>query len=272
MSEDIENSEPSAPGPNLLDLLALTEVGQDRYVAEHSVAAPQTGLYGGQITAQALLAAARTVTADRAAHSLHLNFLRPGDSQQRVSFEVQRERDGRSYSARRVIARQGDRVMFNMSVSFQVPEDGPDLQSVEMPAVAKPADSEPITTHLYGIEVRDPEPEANLHHPSRVWLRCQSEIGADGNRNAAAMAYVSDLYSGIPTFVDLSPNITFTSLDHSLWVHRRARMDQWVLMDLIGVSFASNRGWYTGHLYDETGVVVGGLAQEVLIRPLASSS
>jgi len=250
---------------HLPDLLEVTEVSPDGYVAERTLGG-EAGMYGGQVVAQGMMAAAATVADDRTAHSLHATFLRPGDPRRPVSFEVHRDRDGRSYSARRVLARQDGDLMASMTVSFHVAEEGVDLQAVSLPDTPGPDDSEPVETHLVGIEVRVPDPQPDKHHPTRVWLRCTEPIGSDANLHVAALIYASDLFSGITDVVQIAPDARMTSLDHSLWIHRPVRLDDWVLMDMIGVSVASSRGWYTGHVYDGDGAAVAGMAQEMVLR------
>lgn len=254
-------------GPaDLIELLSLRQLDSDLFVNNHSVRGSQGGGYGGQTVAQALLAAAGTVGEGRVAHSLHASFLRPARVDEPTRYQVERDRDGRSYSARRVLASQGDSLIFTMTASFQVREDGPDVQAVSAPNVAGPAQSTPIDTHLFGVEVRDPARVAARPHPHRFWTRCLSSTGDDGNLNAAAVAYASDLFSGLPSLVDVGDGDIVTSLDHALWFHRPVQADQWVLMDFIGTSLAANRGFYNGQLYDESGTAVAGLSQEMVLR------
>jgi acyl-CoA thioesterase-2 len=265
-SDTPTNTAPAYAEPaSLLDLITVSQIDAGHFLGARSADREQ-GLYGGHVAAQALLAAAATVEPDRVAHSLHGYFLRRGDARQDIEYEVQNDRDGRSYSARRVIARQSGRVIFNMAASFCRPENGPDVQEVSAPLTPGPDESTPLTTHLAHTDVRDPNPGAGRLHPTRVWLRCRQEIGPDANQNAAALTYVSDLFSGVTGVIDLRPDDLVTSLDHSLWFHRPIRMDEWMLMDLIGVSLAGSRGWYTGHMYDANGVALAGMAQEMVVR------
>jgi acyl-CoA thioesterase-2 len=253
-----------SPSGELMVLLTPEVVDRDISIADPRLAGP--GLFGGQVAAQALLAAAGTVPPDRVAHSLHGYFLRRGDASRRVLYTVERDRDGRSYSARRVVARQGGQVIFNMAASFAVPEDGPEVQAVAMPEVPAPEDSAPVETHLVGIEVRDPDPRPDRLHPTRVWVRCIDDLGPDPHAHAAVLTYVSDLFSGLSVLGNMRPTDLMTSLDHALWFHRPARLDRWILMDHLGAALASGRGWYTGHLYDESGTAVAGLAQQMVLR------
>lgn len=265
MSEE-EASGPGGPGavPELATVLDLAPAQADRFVAAAS--GTRAGLYGGQLLAQALLAAAATVPADRSPHSLHAYFLRRGDSRREVGYAVDRERDGRAYTARRVTARQGDQVLFGMATSFARSEEGADLQAVEMPVTRPPEASVPLAVHLPGVEVRDPDPHVERQHPARIWMRATGEVGADPRRHAAVLAYVSDLYSGMTSFVDLRPDDAMATLDHALWFHRPVRADRWMLFDHQGVSLAAGRGWYRGTVFDEAGVVVASLTQEMVLR------
>jgi acyl-CoA thioesterase II len=255
----------SAPEPTLAQLLSVTEEAADRFVA--SVLAPgrANGLYGGQVVAQALLAAARTVPDERRPHSLHGYFLRRGDAREPVTFDVDRDRDGHSYSARTVVARQDERVIFRMSASFTRAEEGPDRQAVAMPAVRGPGDATPLPPILPGVEVRDPEPSAERSHPVRTWVRAAGAGAEDPVYAAAVLVYVSDLFSGLAGL--LGPRVrSMASLDHAVWFHRPVRMDDWVLMDHVGTSVAAGRGWYRSTLFDRSGAALAACAQEMVVR------
>ena len=267
MTQNLTDAQ-TVPVTTLLELLAVQSMGDDVFVAQNRSDA-RGGMYGGQVVGQGILAAAATVADDRTAHSLHATFLRPGDPRQPVSFEVHRDRDGRSYSSRRVLASQGGRLMATMTVSFHVVEEGADAQTVSLPDTPGPDDSEPIDTSLCEIEVRVPDPQPDKHHATRVWLRCHAPLGSDGNLQVAALVYASDLFSGITDVIPVGPDDMMTSLDHTVWIHRPVRFDGWVLMDMVGVSVASSRGWYTGHLYDEAGTAIAGMAQEMVLRQAA---
>ncbi|MCW2524143.1 MAG: acyl-CoA thioesterase, partial [Frankiales bacterium] len=162
--------------PALADLLAVRPVGVDQFAAPDSVPG-RMGIYGGQLIAQAVNAAVRTVEHDRVLHSLHAYFLSRGRPDEELIYDVARERDGRSYSARRVTATQEGKLIFSMALSFaradQGVRDEPDAQAVGLPDVAPPEDARRIETHLLGIEVRDPAPPSGLAHPTRVWFRCE---------------------------------------------------------------------------------------------------
>src|SRR3984885_15010162 len=159
--------------PGLLDLLTLERVEVNLFLTTvtHD---DQRGLYGGQVAAQALRAAAATVEPDRRPHSLHGYFLSRGDASRRVLLTVNRDRDGRSYSNRRVIAVQEGRVIFNMAASFHVAEPGLDYQAHTAPEVTQPDElpDSGIRGLLVGVDIRIPEQaEPDQRRPSRVWMR-----------------------------------------------------------------------------------------------------
>jgi acyl-CoA thioesterase II len=257
---------------SLVDLLTVSAVDEKHFVPASPVLGPSghavgAGLYGGQVAAQALGAAIETVDSDRKAHSLHGYFLRPGRLDQQLVYEVERDRDGRSYSARRVIAKQDERVIFSMAASFHTAEDGPDVQKTAPLDVRPPGESTPVETHLVGVEVRLPAPDTNQAHATMVWVRCTEALGADENRHIAALTYISDLYSGLPDVLDIAPGALMTSIDHAIWIHRPPNLNEWVLMDHRGLSVASGRGWYSSRMSDATGTLLASLTQEMVLRP-----
>jgi len=258
----------SGVAPGLVDVLTLERIEADLFRSS-VVYDDSFGLYGGQVAAQALRAAAETVPAGRLPHSLHGYFLSRGDPSRRVLLMVNRDRDGRSYSNRRVIAVQNGVVIFNMAASFHVLEHGPDYQAHAMPQVAAPEDAPalPTRTRMVGIEIRIPEqPVRGQEWPSRVWMRTQEHL-ADEIVHACALTYISDMFTGLASVPGISEVGPVTSIDHAVWFHRRARLDDWVLMDLIAESTAGGRGMYTGRIFRRDGKLVAGLAQESLFRP-----
>src|SRR6516225_2009736 len=186
-------------GPGLLDLLTLEQVETNLFLTTvvHDGDGP-AGLYGGQVAEQALRAAAATVDSGRHPHSLHGYFLSRGDASRQVLLTVYRDRDGRSYSNRRVIAVQQGKVIFNMAASFHITEPGPDYQAHSAPDVTGP-EGLPDLEHrftLHGVDIRVPEqPRAGQPWPSRVWLRARDSL-ADETLHDCALAYVSDMFTG----------------------------------------------------------------------------
>lgn len=226
-------------------------------------------LYGGQVAAQALLAAGRTVPDGRVPHSLHCYFLRAGDPLKAVDYHVHRDRDGRAYSARTVSAMQDGREILTMSSSFHVVEEGPDVQSVALPAV--PAPDDPACRDFEGrtldIVYRDPEDGARDHMIRRVWAKASVDLGDDPLLHACVVAYISDMFTGLFSLVPRRDDVALSSLDHALWFMRDARADDWLFMELHGESLHGGRGLYSGDMYDARGALVAKLVQESLFRP-----
>jgi acyl-CoA thioesterase II len=186
-----------------------------------------------------------------------------------VLLTVHRDRDGGSYSNRRVIAVQHGRVIFNMAASFHVTEDGTDYQASQAPEVAAPEDlpTANIGHRLHGVEVRIPrQPSAGQQWPSRVWMRAQHSLDGD-IMHACALAYVSDMFSGLAAVPDIALTAPLTSIDHAVWFYRKVTLDDWVLMDLQPESTAGGRGMYRGRIFGRDGTLAAGLAQESLFRP-----
>jgi acyl-CoA thioesterase II len=253
----------------LPDLLTLERI-EDNLFRTVVVSEEPAGLYGGQVAAQALRAAAATVAGDRHPHSLHGYFLSRGDASRRVLLTVHRDRDGGSYSNRRVIAIQNGIVIFNMVCSFHVTEDGQDYQAHRLPEVAGPdelADSE-IATRLRGVDIRLPsQPVPGQQWPSRVWLRSRHPL-PDDILQACALTYVSDMFSGLAAIPGGRGHTgPLTSIDHAVWIYRKVALDDWVLMDLEPQSPPGARGMYTGRIFGRDGTLAAGIAQESLFRP-----
>ena len=260
---------------------------------------PETSLqrvFGGQVAGQALVAAARTVGPDRPVHSLHAYFLRPGDTRVPIGYDVERTRDGRTFSTRRVVARQHGTdgpPIFYMSASFQVPEDGLDHQD-PMPEVAPPLECPELGDVLAGLTNR-PREEWDREwsaldvryagdtrsggaidtgaHPaqSRVWLRAAGPLGDDPAVHAAVLAYASDLTLLSATVLPHGtwlgdPRLQPASLDHAMWFHRPLRADDWLLYDQVSPSASGGRGFATGHLFARDGRLVATAVQEGLVR------
>jgi acyl-CoA thioesterase II len=252
----------------LPELLTLERI-EDNMFRSVVVSDEPAGLYGGQVAAQALRAAAATVAGDRHPHSLHGYFLSRGDKSRRVLLTVHRDRDGGSYSNRRVIAVQNGVVIFNMVASFHVLEDGQDYQAHQPPQVTAPehlANSD-IAARLHGVDIRIPEqPTPGQQWPSRVWLRARNLL-ADDVLHACALTYVSDMFSGLASVPNRTYTGPLTSIDHAVWIYRKAAMDDWVLMDLLPESTAGGRGMYSGRIFCRDGTLAAGIAQESLFRP-----
>lgn len=247
-------------------------------------------IFGGQVVAQALTAAYRTVE-DRVCHSLQSYFIRPGDPTIPVLYQVERSRDGRSFTTRRVIAIQKGEQIFNMACSFQAPEDGFDHQSAMPPTTSPddlPDEVERVGAELQGvpeaqrrwlrrrpIEMRpvepisllDPKPAAAAHH---VWFRARGDLGDDIALNQALLAYASDFSllgtAMRPHGVSWMSGVQTASLDHILWFHRPTNFSHWHLYVQDSPSASGARGFNRGLIYRNDGTLVASAAQEGLIR------
>jgi acyl-CoA thioesterase II len=256
---------------------------------------PQVGwqrVFGGQVIGQALVAAARTVDG-RNVHSLHCYFMRPGDPAVPIIYEVDRIRDGKSFATRRVVAIQHGHAIFSMSASFQVTEDGLDHQ-IAMPDVPPPEEL-PSEADLKSLFLKDaPEqvrrywererpielrPVDLRHYTSRekldpvqnVWIRATGRLPDDPDVHRCVLAYASDM-----TLLDTSlfahgrmifdRDMQVASLDHSLWIHRPFRADDWLLYAEDSPSASGARGFTRGSLFSRDGTLIASVAQEGLIR------
>ncbi len=245
-------------------------------------------LFGGQVLATSLMAAMRTVPPDRPVHSLNAYFLRPGDPTTPLTLEVEVLRDGRSFSARRVVAKQAENVIFQVSASFHVPEPGLSHSARQPADVTDPGESPPLREVLerrFGRQVRrlsewdalevrlasppQPTPEGGM---MRAWVRTQGALPDDAGLHAAVLAYLSDItllsVSTVQHQVEfMSPKMRAASIDHAMWFHRPFRADEWLLYDMVSPSTSGARGFSTGRLYQD-GLTVASCAQEGLIRVL----
>jgi acyl-CoA thioesterase-2 len=240
-------------------------------------------IYGGQVIAQALLAAYETVE-ERVCHSLHCYFIHPGDPSVPIIFEVDRSRDGRSFTTRRVIAVQHGRQIFNFSASFQVREPGVEHQ-FPMPE-APPPDGLPtleevLIQHVPGlplpdqpIEMRiiDASPDGRPGPPrQKTWFRLRHPVGDELHWQQAAMAYASDMALLTASMrphglLFGSPSLQEASLDHAMWFHRPTDLTRWHLYDIDSPSASGARGFNRGSIYRDDGALTCSCTQEGLIR------
>jgi acyl-CoA thioesterase-2 len=253
-------------------MMRLEEHGPDTYVGV-GPKYPWGGLYGGQIVAQALRAAASTVDPKFRVHSLHAYFIRRGDADEPIRFEVDRLRNGRSFATRHVVARQAIGAILAMSASFQVDEEAPEIQAVTAPAVPRP---EELTSGSWST-VFDRR-FAPAEEPGRAvgWLRITEPMDDDPLLHACALAYVSDdlptdalvslLLPGERIAADDDRGFWSASLDHAIWFHRPSRADRWQLQDFTCHGLISSRGLAVGHVFDDAGVHLATISQEVLLR------
>jgi acyl-CoA thioesterase-2 len=276
---------------DLVDLLDLEplEVNLFRGVSPQNA---RLRIFGGQVLAQALMAAGRTVDPDRPVHSMHAYFLRPGDPRVPVVFEVDRIRDGRSFTTRRVVAIQRGEAIFNAAASFHVHEAGPD-HSDPMPDVPDPAtltrtqpgpwgdEENPETAKPWAgeqpIDIRfpggDPWSVAGPRAPDQdMWLKANGALPDDPLLHATVAAYASDIaLLGTTTMPHVEPGslgFMMASIDHVMWFHRAFRADDWLLFHLHSPSADDARGFARGSVFRPDGKLGMSIAQEGLIRPM----
>ncbi|MFD8676844.1 acyl-CoA thioesterase II [Streptomyces seoulensis] len=279
---------------DLLDLLDLERIEEDIYRGQsRSAVVPR--VFGGQVAAQALVAAGRTVPADRAAHSLHAYFLRTGDPGAPIVYSVDRIRDGRSFTTRRVVAVQHGKPIFHLSASFQAYEDGLDHQA-PMPQAPDPATLPTSQERLRGYAHLDPEvverfleareaidlryvdepPYGEFGAPrephSQVWFRANGKLADDPLLHVVLATYVSDM-----TLLDsvllahgrggwAVGDVVGASLDHAMWFHRPFRADEWLLYDQESPSAHGGRGLGQARIYTRDGALAISVVQEGVVR------
>ncbi|MGA5564048.1 acyl-CoA thioesterase [Streptomyces platensis] len=286
---------------SLLDLLALERIEQDIFRGE-SRASVVPRVFGGQVAAQALVAAGRTVPADRPPHSLHAYFLRPGDPGAPIVYTVDRIRDGRSFTTRRVVAVQHGQPIFHLSASFQTAEEGLEHQEpmppapdpLELPTAAEmlprhaerflaPDVAERLLEARAAIDLRyvDEPPYVTVGEPreprSQVWFRTQGKLDDDGViprplLDICLVTYVSDM-----TLLDsillahgrggwAVGDVVGASLDHAMWFHRPLHADEWLLYDQESPTAQSGRGLGKGRIFTAEGQLAVSVIQEGVIR------
>jgi acyl-CoA thioesterase-2 len=278
----------------LLDLLDLRKLSDTGYEGRSPTVGPLR-VFGGQVAAQALVAAGRTVSdPERRVHSLHGYFVRPGDPTEPIRYLVEIIRDGRSFSVRRSVAVQHGKPIFFMSASFHRDEDGLDHQGTAPRDVPRPDDvptmadrlsryperagiwakiTRPIDVRYVGEPgwVRPGDRPSEPHQ--RVWMRLDGVLPDDPLVHACALTYASDL-----TLLDSVLSVhgevwgpggfVGASLDHAIWLHRPFRADEWFLYDCRSPSASGGRGLATGSMFTESGRHVATVVQEGLLRPV----
>ncbi len=270
---------------DLIRLFDLTEVGTGKFRGPQPDTKWQR-LFGGQVMGQTLMAAMRTVPPSRVLHSLHGYFLRPGSREESLRFQVEHVRDGRTFSARRVITRQLDEVIFDLDASFQEPEAGLRHSAAQPDGVPHPDDCmslQDVMQLRFGSPIRMLSEwdalDVRLAGPPlptegggvmRAWVRTQDDLPDDLRIHQAVLAYLTDLLllsvSTVQHEVEfISPNLQVASIDHATWFHRPARCDRWLLYDMVSPSASGARGFCQGRLFQD-GELVASCAQEGLIR------
>ncbi|AUI52687.1 acyl-CoA thioesterase [Arthrobacter crystallopoietes] len=292
MTASDERIEPTAALLQLLDLSDADGANTDEEIfVGISEPQPHGRVFGGQVLAQSILAAVRTVDEARQIHSMHGYFLRPGDANAPITFGVQKLRDGRSFSARRTHAYQNGVPILSMIASFQVPADGVDhhepfpegipdpeslpstadlLSEFEHPiaqqwAYERPFDIRHVQSPLYLRAEGEREPT------NAVWMKSKGPLPDDLNLHRAALAYASD-YTLLEPILRrhgiawISPGIKFASLDHAMWWHRPFRADEWLLYVQNSPSASGARGLGVGRVFSRSGELVATVAQEGMMR------
>lgn len=251
---------------------------------------PSGRIYGGQVLAQALLAAERTLPEDRAAHSMHGYFLRPGDASQGITISVDRIHDGRSFSTRRAQAYQNGVPIFSMIASFQDADPGVEHAASMPEGIPAPEDLAPDEDRVQGLpggtarmlseraaDIRHVDsplylPSGDERVPQQaVWMRLRAPLSDDPRLHRAALAYLSDMTiqesilraHGVYWAL---PGLKVASLDHAMWWHRPARVDEWLLYVQESPNARGGRGLAAGRIFTRDGEFVASVAQEIMIR------
>ncbi|GAA5083282.1 acyl-CoA thioesterase-2 [Thermocatellispora tengchongensis] len=279
----------------LLDLLDLEQIELDIFRGRSPEERIQR-VFGGQVAAQALVAAGRTVPDDRLVHSLHAYFIRPGDPAVPIVYNVERVRDGHSFTTRRIIAIQHGKAIFSMSASFHIQEEGLHHQAAAMPGVPAPETLPASQDRMRELVGDDPMFREMLARPrpvdtryvtpltweahrdpslrsseTQVWFRYDADLPDDPLLHVVLAAYASDF-----TLVDTvllahgiawgASNVTGASLDHAMWFHRPFRADDWLLYAQESPWAGSARGLARGQMFTPSGELVVSVVQECLIR------
>jgi len=281
------------PSPSLGEVLALQASGaradEDVFTGV-SQFMPFGRVYGGQVLAQSVVAASRTLPAERAVHSMHGYFLRPGDSTKGITFAVDRIHDGRSFSTRRTQAYQDGVPIFSMIASFQDADPGLEHQEPMPTGIPAPEELPDAEDHLRGVHPMSKrlftDRTVDLRHVGSpiyasvegervphqaVWIRSRAQLGDDPLAHRAALAYMSDLTiqepilraHGIPW---ATAGLKVASLDHAMWWHRFGRVDDWLLYTQRSPTALGGRGLSQGRIYARNGALLASVAQEIMVR------
>jgi acyl-CoA thioesterase-2 len=290
----VRNTEPlegQAAVDDLVRLLDLEDVEVDIFRGRTAAVSLQR-VFGGQVAGQAMVAATRTVPEDRFVHSLHAYFIRPGDPEVPIVYQVERVRDGRSFTTRRVSAVQHGKTIFHLSASFQVLEEGVLEHQGSMPDVPGPESVPTVLERLNGrpeamsvwsrlprsLDVRyigEPgwvkkgDRAADPHQ--RVWMRVDGKLPEDPTLHACALTYASDLSlldAVLSTHGEVwgPEGVMGASLDHAVWFHRPFRADEWMLYDCQSPSASGARGLAAGRFFSADGEHIATVVQEGLLR------
>jgi len=297
VSSELDSGADETPrGQQALDaLVALLDLERLEVNLFRGVSPPHspTRVFGGQVAGQALVAAGRTVPADRAVHSLHAYFIRPGDPSVPIVYEAERVRDGRSFTTRRVLAIQHGEAIFSLSASFQlaqhglvhtepIPADVPSPESLPgldswiptgggggwLTAVPRPLDIRYVEEPIWSSSRRSATATAR-----RVWMRADGTLPDNRLLHLCLLTYASDLtlLGSVLARHELSStaNVQMASLDHAVWFHRPFRADDWLLYECYSPVASGSRGLAMGRFYSQEGALVATTVQEGLVRVAA---
>lgn len=281
----------------LIELLDIEKIEQNLFRGQN-YQAPWGRVFGGQVMAQALRAARNTVDPDRTVHSLHSYFILPGDLKQPIIFEVDRIRDGRSFTTRTVKAIQNGKAIFNLSASFQIAEMGLDhhIEKVDLvdpsllpsdidvaerfrlsnpPLYARLTVPRPFEYRL--INAEEYLDRNNISPVRRLWLKAKTSVPPEMALQREILAYASDYYllttSLLPHRAKVKESkVQFASIDHAMWFHREFDISDWLMYELESPSASGARGFNTGKIYNKRGVLVATVAQEGLMRIKADTA
>ncbi|MEM7020078.1 MAG: acyl-CoA thioesterase II [Pseudomonadota bacterium] len=276
----------------MVELLDVDQIEPQVFKGENQ---PVPHVFGGQVLGQAVMAASKNVE-NRELHSLHSYFLLAGDWEQPIRYEVENVREGRSFSTRRVVAKQNERAIFILSASFQVQESGLEHQHPELPDVPPPEDL-PSDAEMFkkmaegrpemqrfkdrynAIESRHVEPFNFFDRTARApikhaWMKTASSLPDNLALHQSLLAYMSDMgfmsTSLLPHAVSPREGVQAASLDHAMWFHDDFRVDDWLLFAQESPIARGARGFVRGHFYTRDGRLVASATQECLIRPVES--
>jgi acyl-CoA thioesterase-2 len=276
---------------DLEDLISMQQIEETVFLGQN-YQAPWKRVFGGQVLSQSLSAATQTVSPDRVAHSMHGYFLLPGDISIPIRFEVEKIRDGGSFSTRRVVAKQNEAIIFITSISFQVKQDGFDHQ-IPMPNVVGPDNLSSDEDLLNKFKLFVPDNllqlvktrpfefrmveklsllDNSVKPPYRhIWFKAKEQVTGSQTMHQQLLAYVSDYNllttATLPHVKGPYPKDLFmASIDHAMWFHRDFRVDDWLLYALDSPSASNTRGFARGNIFNRDGILVASVVQEGLIR------
>ncbi len=277
----------------IIDLMKLEEI-DDNLFRGACYKTPWNVVFGGQVLGQSLHAAYQTVPEDRVAHSMHAYFILPGDVNEPIIYYVDKIRDGRSFTTRRVLAKQKGKTIFITAVSFQLKQEGVKHQ-VDMPTVPPPEDVKSITEQLKTIKFISPKiykkllgidpnafdfrpvenpyklPPRNMDPQMNVWFRSKEKADISSPMQQQILAAASDFgllrTATLPHQTKLMmKKVMFASLDHAMWFHRDFKIDEWLLFSTDSPSASNARGFTRGSIFNQSGELVASVVQEGLIR------